>query len=184
MKTPWKIRIACLQLLLVLGLLLATQTTVKADQLEEAMAAYNEGIAAHSAGNYQKALEIFQLLAGQGHAIAQNNLGVMYRDGQGTPQNYKEAIKWFYEAAEQGSADAQLGLGLMYANGQGTTQDYVHAHKWFNLSASRSQGKTREKAVKNRDLAETKLMPTQVEVAQQLAREWKPKTWKELSQQN
>ena len=38
MKTHWKISIICL--LLILGLLLGTQATVKADQLDEGIAAY------------------------------------------------------------------------------------------------------------------------------------------------
>ncbi len=62
-------------------------------------------------------------------------------------------------------------------------QDYVQAHKWFNLSASRSQGDLREYSVKNRDASEEIMTPAQVVEAQKLAREWKPKTWEELSQQ-
>jgi len=64
MKTNKKILIACLQLLLVLVLLLGTQATAKADQLDE-------GISAYKAGNYQKALEILKPLAEQGDADAQ-----------------------------------------------------------------------------------------------------------------
>jgi len=67
---------------------------------------------------------------------------------------------------------------------RGVLQDYVQAHKWFNLSASRSQGKVHEKAVGNRDIVEKRMTPAQVAEAQKLAREWKPKTWKELSQKN
>ncbi len=63
-------------------------------------------------------------------------------------------------------------------------QDYVQAHKWFNLSASRSQGKLHEESVQNRDVSEQRMTPAQVAEAQRLAHEWKPKTWKELSQQN
>jgi len=63
MKTHWKIPIVCLQLLLVLGLLLGTPAPVKADQFEE-------GLAAFSAGNHQKAFGIFKSLAEQGHRQA------------------------------------------------------------------------------------------------------------------
>jgi len=249
MKTHWKIPIVCFQLLLILGLLLGTQTTVKADQ-------FKEGVAAYKAGNYQKAFKFFKPLAEQsyasaqynlglmyddgqgvpqdyteavkwyrkaaeqGSAKAQNNLGVMYDDGQGVPQDYTEAVKWYrkaaeqgyakaqnnlarmyYEgkgvtqdytkavkwlrkAAEQGNANAQYNLGLMYGKGKGVPQDYVQAHKWSNLSASRTQGKDHENSVKNRDISEKRMTPAQVAEAQKLAREWKPKTWKELSQQN
>ena len=58
----------------------------------------------------------YRLAAEQGYADAQNNLGVMYRKGQGVPQDDKTAVKWYRLAAEQGNADAQYNLGLMYRN--------------------------------------------------------------------
>jgi len=248
MKTYRKIPIVCLWLLLVLGLLLVTHATVKADQ-------FDEGIAAYEAGNYQKALEKFKSLAEQGDARGQYNLGVKYDEGEGVPQDYKEAVKWYRMAAEQGYAEAQLhlahlyrvghrvpkdyaeaakwyrklaeqghaaaqyflgdiyeygrgipenykeavkwfrmsaeqgdavgqmSLGSMYRKGKGVPQDYVKAHKWSNLSAS-LQGKHQELAARSRDIVEEKMTPAQVAEAQKLAREWKPKTWEQLSQQN
>jgi S1-C subfamily serine protease len=73
--------------------------------------------------------------AEQGDAEAQNNLGWMYRKGQGVPQDYKEAVKWYRLSAEQGNALAQGNLGLMYVKGQGVPQDYVSAYRWWTLSA-------------------------------------------------
>jgi len=177
MKTYRKIPIVCFQLLLVLGLLLGTQAIVKADQFEE-------GVAAYKAGNYQKAFKFFKPLAEQGLAEAQYNLGLMYDDGQGVPQDDTEAVKWYRKAAGQGHAKAQNNLGVMYGKGKGVPQDYVQSHKWSNLSASRSQGKGHEESVHNRDLVEKRMTPAQVAEAQRLAREWKPKTWKELSPRN
>ncbi len=246
MKTHKKIPIVCFQLLLVLALLLGTQTTVKASQGEE-------GYAAYKAGNYQKALEKFRPLAKQGNAAAQHSLAVLYHFGQGVPQDdkeavkwyrkaaeqglslaqhnlgfmydkgrgvpqdykeavkwyrkaaeqgeslaqfklgfmysrgrgvpqdYKEAVKWYRKAAEQGVAQAQVNLGSMYFNGRGVPQDYVQAHKWFNLFASSSKDKD---AARVRDLVQNIMTPAQVAEAQKLASEWKPKTWKELSQKN
>ena len=76
---------------------------------------------------------------GQGVALAQNNLGNMFRKGHGVPENYAEAVKWYRLAADQGHAEAQVNLGLMYAKGQGVPQDYVSAHMWFNLSAAQGR---------------------------------------------
>ena len=177
MKNHLKIPIVCFQLLLVLGCSLGTQATVKTDQ-------FDEGTAAYQAGNYQKALELFKPFAEQGDAKAQYNLGIMYGYGRGVPQDNKEAVKWYRKAAEQGLAIAQYNLGIMYENGHGVPQDYVLAYKWFSLSVPRFQGKYHEEAVRNRDLAEKGMTPAQVAEAQKLAREWRPKTWKELSQQN
>ena len=43
----------------------------------------------------------FRLLAEQGHAGAQNNLGLMYSNGQGVPQDYLQAYLWFNLAASR-----------------------------------------------------------------------------------
>ena len=68
----------------------------------------------------------------------------------------------------------------MYAKGQGVPQDYVQAHMWFNLaaarySASEAEKRERDQAVKDSDLAVSKMTPAQIAEAQRLAREWKPK---------
>jgi len=111
MKTYRKIPIVCLWLLLVLGLLLGSQAIVnadqydEADQLVEAMAAYNEGVAAYNEGDYQKAIQKFKPLAEQGHAIAQYSLGLMYDDGQGVPQDYVQAHKWYNLSAARSKGD-------------------------------------------------------------------------------
>ena len=59
----------------------------------------------------------------------------------------------------------------MYVADHGVPQNYVLAHMWLNLTAARGT----EKAFKNRDTLEEKLMtPDQPAKAQRLAREWKP----------
>ena len=63
--------------------------------------------------------EMFRVLAEQGDAEAQNNLGKCYRDGIGVSQDYAEAAKWFQRSAEQGNADAQNNLGARYHTGTG-----------------------------------------------------------------
>lgn len=42
------------------------------------------------------------LLAHQGDANAQKNLGVMYDNGDGVKQDKQQAFEWFLKAAEQG----------------------------------------------------------------------------------
>ena len=73
--------------------------------------------------------------AEQGHAGAQNELGVMYSKGQGVPQDYHEAAKWYRKAADQGHAGAQFNLGGMYHVGQGVPQDDQEAAKWWRKAA-------------------------------------------------
>jgi TPR repeat protein len=87
-----------------------------------------KGAIAYRAGDYETALHEFRLLAEQGDAGAQYNLGVMYDNGRGVIQDYAEAMDWYRLAAEQGDALAQNNLGVMYANGDGVIQDAVIAH--------------------------------------------------------
>jgi TPR repeat protein len=63
-------------------------------------------------------------LAEQGDADAQNDLGVMYDNGNGVPQDHAEAAKWFRKAAERGLARAQYNLGIMREIGKGRGGDW------------------------------------------------------------
>ena len=116
--------------------------------------------------DYKKAVKLFTLAAEQGYSLAQFILGVMYSKGRGVIQDYKQAVKWYTLAAEQGDSDAQQNLGVMYANGEGVIQDYVTAHMLANLSASNGN------SPKFRDYLAKKMTPSQLEQAQQKAREW------------
>ena len=133
---------------------------------------FQDGLDAQERKDYKTAYKLWLPLAEQGNAFAQFNLGLMYAKGLGVPQDYKEAVRWFRLAAEQGHAKAQYNLGLMYYNGQGVPQDYVLAHMWFNLSSS--QGMTT--AIKVKNIVEKKMSKQQIEKAQEMARNWKPKT--------
>ena len=90
---------------------------------------------AHDRGDYATALKEWTPLAEQGNAVAQFNLGLMYRIGDGVPQDDKTAVKWYTLAAEQGDADAQYNLASMYRTGQGVPQDYKTTVKWHTLAA-------------------------------------------------
>jgi hypothetical protein len=109
-----------------------------------------------------------------GVADAQYNLGKMYYFGKGVPQDYKTAVKWFTLAAEQGYARAQYSLGLMYALGVGVIQDNVYALMWWNIAASSGH----KSASKNRDIDAKRMTPSQLEKAQNLARECVRKNYK------
>ena len=102
----------------------------------------------------------------------QFNLGVMYDNGQGVPQDDKEALRLYRLSAEQGDAIAQYNLGVRYSKGQGVLQDYALAHMWWSISGSKGN----KDAVTNRNVVEKRMSPSQIEKAQELARNWKPKT--------
>jgi uncharacterized protein len=111
---------------------------------------------------YQRTLSY----AERGNVTAQSDLGTLYAQGQGVPQDFKEAVKWYRLSAEQGEAKAQYNLGNMYAKGTGVLQDYALAHMWLNISGSNGH----KNAVYNRGIIEKRMSPSQIEKAQEMAR--------------
>ncbi len=129
-----------------------------------------EGWHAYKNNDYKKAYKLWLTLAEQGNVTAQYNLGHMYEKGKGVPQDYKESVRLYRLSAQQGDLDAQLKLGVSYGMGRGVPKDYALAHMWWNLSGSNGN----KEAAENRDIVETKMTPSQIEKAQDMARNWTP----------
>jgi uncharacterized protein len=122
--------------------------------------------------NRAEAVRLYRLAAEQGNAHAQDTLGFAYLDGVEVQQNYAEAVKWFSRAADQGSIDAQFNLGQMYELGTGVPQNYVVAYMWFSLVSAPGD---RPYASESRNRVATHLTSEQINEAQKLTRDWKPK---------
>ena len=135
---------------------------------------FGKGFAAAQSGDFATALREFTPLAEQGDAKSQFNLALMYDNGEGVLQDYKTAVKWYTLAAEQGNASAQTNLGLMYGVGNGVLLDNVYAHMWGNIASSNGN----ENGGKLRDIVTKRMTPSQLEKAQDLARECVAKNYK------
>jgi TPR repeat protein len=125
-------------------------------------------------------LQRFREDAEEGSALAQYVLGVMHQLGEAVPQDHIEAAKWLHRAADQGLALAQFVLGGMYVNGHGVPEDVVRAHMWLDLSAAHAARiagarKLTRDAQEMRAALAGKMTAAEIEEAQKLAREWKPK---------
>ncbi|HXG27867.1 MAG TPA: tetratricopeptide repeat protein [Nevskiales bacterium] len=84
----------------------------------------------YAAGEYERALEHWRVLAEDGHAHSQLMIGALYFNGQGVERDPAEAARWFRRAADSGSADAALQLAQMYGSGDGLPQDAAEAQRW------------------------------------------------------
>ena len=105
--------------------------------LTAAEAAFNRGAEAYAREDYAQAARWMREAAEQGHARAQDNLGIMYTIGLGVPQDGRQAERWLLEAAKQGYAPAQKNLGILYRDGQGgARQDPAAAVRWFRRAAN------------------------------------------------
>src|SRR5260370_5120899 len=136
-----------------------------------AFADFSAGMSAYEKGDYVTAAKEWRPLADGGDAPSQVNLGLLYYDGKGVPQDYAQAASWFRRAADQDYTKAQHNLGAMYRAGKGVKRDFVKAYVWLNICAAKGDSG----CVDQRDLVAKKLKQKQLETAQRLASEWKPK---------
>lgn len=93
------------------------------------------GLRAIRNGDYATALKELLPLAEQGNAVAQYQLGKMYRAGQGVAKDRDKGMFWFRKSAEQGYMLAQNNLGLSYYIGEDVPKSYEKAFFWFRKSA-------------------------------------------------
>jgi TPR repeat protein len=74
---------------------------------------FEDGVGFYKIGYYVSAMKAWQPLADAGHAQAQANIGVMYRDGQGVPVRPIDAYMWFSLSAQNGDRNAALERDLI-----------------------------------------------------------------------
>ena len=91
---------------------------------------------AATAGDFTKAVSIWQDLAAEGDAQAQFNLGLMYHGGLGLPRNEEKAVDLYQRAAKGGYSAAQAYLVVGYEEGWfGLPRDSGKAYYWRGLLA-------------------------------------------------
>ena len=103
--------------------------TGNADKDYETAATYYER------GDYKSAFRYYMSAAKAGDANAQNDLGNMYKNGEGVVKSYTNAYQWYLKAANQGHYYAQNALGDLYFFGNGVKQDYMKAFEWYSKAS-------------------------------------------------
>jgi len=89
---------------------------------------FEDGEAAFSKGDYATALRLWQPLAQQGDARAQNGLGALYQRGLGVPQDLAEAMRWFQKSAAPRTSTKVQEVARETALPQYGTEEY---HRWL-----------------------------------------------------
>lgn len=82
-----------------------------------------EANAALSRKDYSEAFSKFSVLAQNGNATAQFNLGAFYLNGQGVQKDEKKAYEWFSKSAAQGNTRANKILEKMAAKEQAAEKE-------------------------------------------------------------
>ena len=157
---------------------------------------------ADGSSDLDKALYWGRKAARQGHVDTQTALA----NALATIGTRREAARWWRAAAEQGDAYGQESLALAYFEGTGAPRDRVLAYQWCLLAAQAlmkmpeslrweeldeaawrmivmSRLKPLQSVTEMRGILDGSMEAAEVERAARLAREWKPKTWEELQEQ-
>ncbi len=127
----------------------------------------------------REALRLYLLAAAQGRAVDQVNAGHMYATGSGTERDDATAVKYFRLAADQENVSAAVWLSSAYETGSGVGKDLTLAYMWTAL-AERFAGpsKTGPNLANGfeiiTDSLRHQMTPQAIELAQQMAANWKP----------
>jgi TPR repeat protein len=85
-------------------------------------------------GNYEKALKIWAVEAGEGNKEAFYNIGLLYFFGNGVEKNLPLAFEYCQKAAFMGSPRAQNNLAFMYIEGLGVKKSYIYSYVWASIA--------------------------------------------------
>ena len=94
-----------------------------------------DGVAAYSLQNYEKAAEIWTVLAENGSVDAAFRLAQLYDLGLGVDYDPQQTAKWLEVAAIAGNVDAQYMLAGMYASGRGIDHDQTKSNEYYTKAA-------------------------------------------------
>jgi uncharacterized protein len=97
----------------------------------------SRGQEAYRRGDFAEAITLWRRAAEAGSVAAQNELGLVFETGRGSPRDNGEALKWYRLAAEQGDPTALTSVGSMLEKGQGAARDYETASRLFRQAADR-----------------------------------------------
>jgi hypothetical protein len=96
---------------------------------------FESGRVATARKDYAEARRLYDKAAAAGYAMAMNNIGATYEEGEGVARNYAEAFRWYSKAAAAGEPIAMIDLGWLYEHGQGVAQDLAEARRLYETAA-------------------------------------------------
>lgn len=113
---------------------------------EDAESQFGRGRGLEAGGNRSfrdlaQAAQWYLKAAGQGHCVAQYNLGLMYGEGRGVLRNRATALMWLSKAAGRGHAGAQYHMGVRQHLASKTcppsnaSECRIEALKWLQLAS-------------------------------------------------
>lgn len=135
---------------------------------------YDKIQALYDEGKYDEVFTNVKVLAEGGHHGAEELLGIMYRQGQGTKADPLKAFDYLTKAAEENRPLAQHHLGVMYYLGEGVpAPDSVTALMWLHIAIVHyKDGPEKDRAKQDRDNIYPMLTRREKDRAMEMARSW------------
>jgi TPR repeat protein len=133
----------------------------------EIAAAFDSGVAAYDAADYEKAFKIWWDLRYEDIA-AMRNLAMMLRKGQGTQKDPKKAEELYLRASEAGLPTAQADLADMYLKGELGPPDLARALPFLEAAAAANHPVAQYQLGQFYETGAPPLVPQNLEVARQL----------------
>jgi TPR repeat protein len=152
---------------LVLCTCLAMTIPARARTSAEIASAFDSGVAAYDAGDYEKAFKTWWDLRYEDIA-AMRNLAMMLRKGQGTPKDPKKAEELYLRASEAGLPTAQADLADMYLKGELGPPDLARALPLLEAAAAANHPVAQYQLGQFYETGAPPLVPQNLEVARQL----------------
>jgi len=94
--------------------------------------------------SYSEAAFWYEEGAKRGHLESFNNLGALYKDGDGVPQDDARTFICFSRAAEGGLAQGLYNLGMLYDQGIGCDEDHDKALDLCRKAAYKGHAKAKD----------------------------------------
>jgi TPR repeat protein len=151
----------------LLVLCICVAVPAQARSAAEIAAAFDSGVTAYDAGDYQKAFKIWWDLRFEDLA-AMRNLGMMLRKGQGTARDPKQAEEIYLRAAEAGLPTAQADLADMYLKGELGPPDLARALPLLEAAAAANHPVAQYQLGQFYETGAPPLVPQDIETARQL----------------
>ena len=111
------------------------------EQQQQANYFFSQGVACAKREDYWNAAENYKHAVALGHAGAQNNLALLYKNGKGVEQDLEKAFSLFLDAAVHGNVFAMRNVAVCYFNGQGICNDFDFAASWLRTATLRYDGR-------------------------------------------
>lgn len=168
------------------------RTEKGAANIVELSAQMDDAYAVYAEEKYEEAFEKFIALARAGSAEAQEMVGMMFAQGQGTKQDDVQALRWMERAAQNFQPLSMHHVGVRYFSGQGIKRDVLNAAKWLSLSVEfygNDASEAAERARQDLKNMTARLSLREQRQVQNAVREWKEenkaalKTWERTQNQ-